>query len=245
MFDEATGLAFYSLRMDEQQIAKIDGLILDGKMLWAVRQYRRATGSKLAEAKAYVDARSEDLSKERSKRAKDTPPVVDLAVARRFTRIEEDDLAQIRSACSQLETVLYGLNYQVTVEVVGQTYTGDSLPVADFIRIVYPKSEPHLASTMKVDRQTMRSELTANLSHEGDSGAGPQFTPERRSRVNAQLLPSLFKHLDHLMAPESTVIYSYNSDVGLPGYYMFWFSAFVLDNTASQTALILSAVASD
>ncbi len=96
--------------MDERQAAKIDEFILDGQILMAVRQHRDTTGSELGEAKAYVDARSGALREERGKgqtqRIEDPSGAVDQVSAHRFTMIDEDDLAEIRSVCAQLVAVM-------------------------------------------------------------------------------------------------------------------------------------------
>lgn len=230
--------------MNGDEVARVDHAILTSTILLAVREYRSITGSELDEAIEYVNARSELL--DTGHREPDpVPPPLDQTIVECLTEIQDSELVELKSICDQLETVLYGLNYQVTVEAAGREYSAGGLPINEIMRVMYPYSEPHLATLTPIERETMEAAVTASFNWEGDSGSGPNFTPEEREKMNAQLLPSLIEGLARLAPSETSDVYSYSSDVGLPGYYTYWFEAYVLHDTESGTVLCFTAVASD
>ncbi len=209
--------------------------------LGAIREYRRATGHGLAEGKAYVDGRSEELQPVRQEPP--ARPELSQAILAQLTEIADPELVRLQSICSELERVVHGQDYQVTIAVAGRAYSGVDLPLNEVMASMYPNSKPHLATLTQVDLAVAKSAFAEQLNREGDFGT--QFTPERRARLNDQLLPSFMDSSDRLMPPSSTSAYHYNSDVGLPGYHTYWYEAFLLQNVELGRIVVLSAVASD
>ncbi len=236
-----------SLTLTAEQFALIDTELTNGNLIAAIRTYRTFTGSDVTTAKQFVDARRAELRVTSPITfPRPTAPVQpDPAVMATITTVAESDLRSLWRVLKETENLLYGINYHVTLSANVASLPNDSLPVIETMATIHPKSKPGKAETTIVSIADFKSDVTDCLTYEGDSSSGPQFSPQNRLKLNEMLIPDLWREIAQFTPFEESDILSYNNDTGLPGYYVFWFFAYLIHCPSKRRCLILTGMSSD
>jgi hypothetical protein len=233
--------------LSAEQLAAIDAELTNGNLIAAIRAYRGFTGSGLATAKRFIDARDAEL--------RDTAPAAflqpispvqpDPAVMSTIIPVADRELQSLRRVLKQIEKLLYGFNYQVTLSANAASLPPGSIPVIETMVTLYPDSEPGNAETTAASIADFKSDVADCLTYEGDSSSGPQLSTRNRSRLNDQLIPDLWLEIAAITPFEGCSILSNNNDTGLPGYYVYWFFAYLIHCPANRRCLVLTGMSSD
>jgi hypothetical protein len=159
--------------------------------------------------------------------------------------VDEAKVQPVSKRLRQLEQLLSGLNYEVTLEVKALELPGAELHLSEVMRKCYPRSEPQAAKVTGVSAGELKTEVDACLTYEGDEHAGPRFTPARRTKLEQELLPAFWRELAELIAYEEAELHSYGNETGLPGYPVFWFFAFALHDRSQRRCVVITGSSSD
>lgn len=229
------------------QIAAIDEELFAGNIITAIRHYRGFTGASLYVAKSFVDCRLKELRNDMPSRfpAKPTPPELDSKILQQIESLPECELQSFKATLKKIEKILYGLNYAVTLSVSAARLPTAELPVNELMRALYPESIPYDATIMPVSSEELVAEITECLAYEGDMGAGPQLTARRRAILLETMLPEYLRQLNVLAPLEASSLYSYSSDVGIPGYCVFWFFAYLIHHHDTKRCFVITGISSD
>jgi len=229
------------------ELEVIDKHLFADQMIVAIRELRRFTDADLAEAKSFIDNRLQFLHAEYSDRFPKKPetPELDPTMMAQIQLLPDRDLDALRSTMEKIEKTLYGLNYQVTLAVGAVTVPTSELPVAAVMRTLYPESTPHETRVEAVGPDQLVTNVTRCLTNEGDTGAGPQFTPMRRKLLKDNLIPEYWRQLNALSPLETSTSVSYHSDTGLPGYFAFWFFVYLIHDAEKSRCVVITGMASD
>ncbi len=223
------------MNLDTEQIDVIDEQLIAGNIIAAIREYRRLTGSELGDAKRYTGDRLKQLQKENSLEVSKTSPTQGLSpeMLRQIKPLPESDLHGFRSTLNQIEKVLYGSNYAVSLSVCGAMLPATSeLPINELMSVFYPSSTPQNAKISRVSSEELTADVTQCLTCEGSYSA-------------EALMPEYWRQLNALVPLDSSSIYSYDSDVGLPGDYVFWFFAYLIHNPNANRCVVITGMSSD
>jgi hypothetical protein len=229
------------------QLASIDTDLTSGNVIAAIREYRAFTGADLATAKQFVDKRYAELRVTMSTEFPSpiVPILPDPAIMATIALVADRDLAALRRVLDQIEKVLYGLNYQVTLSAKAVALSNHSLPIVETMTLLYPDSKPSIAEMMAITVEELQSDVIDCLTYEGDSSSGPQFCDLNRLRLNDLLIPAMWREISAITPIEKCTILSYNDDTGLPGFYVFWFFACLLHCSANGRCLLITGMSSD
>ncbi len=235
------------MSLSAEQLAVIDAELANGSLIAAIREHRTFTGSDLTTAKHFVDARLAELRvNSPTTFPRPTAPVhPDPAVMATIATVAESDLRSLRRVLNDTEKLLYGMNYRVTLSANVASLPNYSLPIIETMATIHPKSKPGKAETTIVSIADFKSDVTDCLAYEGDSSSGPQFNSPNRLKLNEVLIPDLWREITQFTPFEESVILSYNNDTGLPGYYVFWFFAYLIHCPSKRRCLILTGMSSD
>ncbi len=218
------------MNLSTNQLAAIDEQLCNGNIIAAVTEYRRLTDAQLGDAKKFIDGRLDQLRREQPLRFAVTAfsPTLAPQLMQQIKPLDEHALFPIRSTMEQMEQLLYGYNYAVTLSVNAAALPTSDLPIRELMSVLYPKSTPYNATTLPVRFEEFVNDVTECLTYDGNLSAGPQFTHERKENLTNALLPRYWQQLNDLSPLDSCSILTYSSDVGLPGYYVFWFFAYLI-----------------
>ncbi len=234
-------------KLSAKRIATIDEQLFAGNVIAAIRDYRSFTGAQLVDAKRFIDRRLEQLRKEQPSRfpVPASPSALDPQILQQIEPLGEPDLVPIRSTLTQIEKLLYGYNYAITLSVNAATLPVSNLPIKELMTVFYPESTPHNAKILPVGSEALVNDVTECLTYDGDASAGPQFTGERIEQLTGTLIPNYWRQVGALAPLESSSIFSYSSDVGLPGYYVFWFFAYLIHHSDAGRCVVITGMSSD
>ncbi len=233
--------------LSSEESAVIDEHLVAGHMIIAIRELRRFTGAELTEAKLFANARLERLQTEFPDRFPEESkvPILDTSILSEITPLRESDLAPIHSIIRDIEKTLFGLNYSVTLDVSGVQIPFSALPVAEVMRTLYPNSGPHEATVLPSELDQTIVEVSSRMMYEGDRGSGPQLSPGELKRLETKQLPDYWYELNVLLSLGASATYSYDSDLGLPGDYVFWFYVYLIHNVEAGRCVVITGMASD
>ncbi len=223
------------VNLNTEQIDAIDEQLIAGNIIAAIREHRRFTGSELGDAKRYVGNRLKQLQKEWLLDVPRASPPQGLLpeVLGQIKPLPESDLHSFRSTLNQIEKMLYGWNYAVSLSVSGAMLpVMPELPINELMLVLYPESTPQSAKTSLVSLEELTAYVNQCLTCEGSYSA-------------EALLPEYWRQLNALVPIDSSSIYSYGSDVGLPGDYVFWFFAYLIYNSNANRCVVITGMASD
>lgn len=235
------------MNLDPAELEVIDAYLFAEQMIVAIRELRRFTGADLSEAKSFIDDRLQLLHAECPDRFPKKPETLDLdpTIMAKIQVVPDHDLHALRSTMEKIEKTLFGRNYVVTLAVGAVTVPMSEFPVAEVMRTLYPETTPHETAVQAVQPDQLITNVTRFLASEGDEGAGPQFTPIRRNQLNDNLIPEYWRQLNALSPLESSILISYNGDTGLPGYFVFWFFAYLIHDAEKSRCVVITGMASD
>jgi hypothetical protein len=235
------------MSLTEIQRDTIDAAIVNGNVIEAVRNHRAYTGSDLAAAKQFVDARHSQLLADCPQRfPSPIPPTVpNPAITDQIVVASNGHLKSVNRLLNKIEKALYGLNYEATLSARVAELPSTNLPAVETIAKLYPDAEPAPDKFSHVTLNELKSDITERLTYEGDIGSGPQFTVKRRTHLTSELIPQLWTELDALTPLEESACVSYNCDIGLPGYYVFWSFAFLIHCPQSNRCSVITGMSSD
>jgi len=235
------------MSLSAEQLAAIDAELANGNLIAAIREHRAFTNSDLATAKRFIDARHAELRvAARSPFPRPIAPVEpDPAIMATITPIADRELRSLRRVLEQVEELLYGFNYQVTLSANAASLSHDALPVIETMTTLFPDSEPGNAETAATSIADFKSDVIDCLTYEGRLSSGPQFSDGSRSKLNDQLIPDVWREIDAITPIEACSILSYDSDTGLPGDNVFWFFAYLLHCPANGRCLVFAGMSSD
>lgn len=211
---------------------EIRRLVTERGLVQAVRELR-CRGVAFPEAARIVSEGAQDL-----------PPPEAVATV---TPLERSDPLQgdIEPLCKRLAGIadlLHGLNYQITTDARGLSRGDPSLDPARVIATLYPESVPTEFNVRPLPPQVALDHVREVLLYEGDSGSHPDSSG--LETVRSTELPGLLDAISACLSADSEA-FSYNSDAGLPGYYVYWCFCFLFHDPTSGNWLSISAVASD
>lgn len=235
------------MSLSAEQLAAIDGELTNGNLIAAIREHRAFTGADLATAKQFIDARHVELrvTKPTLFPQPIAPAQPDPIIMANITPVADREMRSLRGVLKEVEKLLYGLNYQVTLSANAASLPNDSLPVIETMATLYPDSDPCNAETAAASVANFKSDVTDFLTFEGDLSSGPQFTYQNRFKLNDQLIPDLWREIAQITPFEDSIIRSYNNDAGLPGYCVFWFFAYLIHSPSKGRCLVLTGMSSD
>ena len=235
------------MNLTAEQLASIDAQLFAGDIIAAIRLHRRYTDTQLINAKSFVDHRVEHLRSLQPSKFPETstPPQPDPQILSQITPLPAQDLHKLRSTLTRIEELLPGLNYVAILDVSAATIPNTKLPFNELMLSLYPASVPHDATIMKVSSVELVNDVNECLKYAGRDSAGPQFTDRRFKELTDTLLPQFWQQLNSITPLESALLYSYSSDVGLPGYYVFWFYAYLLHCPETNRCVVITGTASD
>jgi hypothetical protein len=235
------------MNLSASQLVAIDEQLFAGDMIAAIRDHRRFTSAQLVDAKAFIDLRLEQLRRDQPSRFPITlsPPTLNPQVLQQIVPFLERDLGTFRSTLRQIEKLLYGINYAVTLSVSAAKLPTSDLPVNEMMSVLYPESTPHSATILPVRSEELVTDVTECLTYNGDASSGPQFTAKRFEQLSKILIPSFWQQLSDLAPLESSTIFSYSSDAGLPGYNVFWFFAYLVHHSDPSRCIVITGMSSD
>jgi hypothetical protein len=233
--------------LSDEQLAFIDNALNGGNLIAAIREYRRFTGSDLAAAKQFVDSRQTELLNTHSNASpmQLAPRQPDPAIKSTIKPVSDLELRPLRYILSEIETLLYGINYQVTLSANAARLPHAILPVIETMMTLYPGSEPESSDTKAASVNELKAVVTDCLQYEGDSSSGPEFNNRKRTRLNDNLLPDLWAAVNAILPLKECNIISYSSDVGIPGYPVYWFFAYLIHCSKCGRCLVLAGTSSD
>ncbi|MCY1081564.1 hypothetical protein [Archangium lansingense] len=162
--------------------------------------------------------------------------------------LREVDKAKVRPVSKvlrQLERLVSGFNYSITLDVKALDLPGAELPLNEVMLACYPESQPHLVHVRQVSLEEMKTDVDSCLRYEGDEAAGPQFTAARREKLEQELLPAFWRGLAELIPYPEAELHSYPDERGLPGYVVFWSFAYVLHHRAQRRCVVITGSSSD
>jgi hypothetical protein len=174
-----------------------------------------------------------------------SPPTPDAQILQQIALVSERDLFNLRSTLKQIENLLYGNNYAVALSVNAATLKMSDLPFNELMLVLYPKSTPHNATILPVCPEELMADVTGCLLYEGDNSSGPQLSDRRLKTLSETLLPEFWRQLGALSPLQSSSIYSYSSDMGLPGYFVFWFFAYLIHYSDTNRCVAITGMSSD
>ena len=235
------------MNLSAEQLAAIDAQLIAGDIIAAIREVRGFTGAQLREANSFVDGRLEWLRKVLPSRFASgaTPSTPDPNILRQIELLPDHQLTDFRSALKQIEQLLYGFNYAVTLSVNAVTVPFIDLPINELMLSVYPASTPHLAIVLPIRAAELVTNVTTCLTYAGTQSSGPQFTADRLKKLSETLLPDYWRQLSALTPLDSSRIYTYGSDTGLPGYYVYWFFAYLVHYPNANRCVVITGMSCD
>lgn len=150
---------------------------------------------------------------------------------------------EIEEIISELEYILCGLNYQTTfgINVLNDCSTTDVF--RNQLQQIYSSSNALHAELNIVTQHEFLTEIDYGLDFRGV----PQyFGFEVNKEENGILLEIQKRYLTYIFnhISDSTLIYSYPEDKGIPGYVVYWRFAFAIIN-ANSPSLFIYGSASD
>ncbi|WP_375767711.1 hypothetical protein NR798_39480 [Archangium gephyra] len=165
-----------------------------------------------------------------------------------MVQLREADKAQVRPVSKvlrQLERLVSGFNYGITLDVKALELPGAELPLNEVMRTCYPESQPHLAKVRQVSLEELTTDVETCLRYEGEAHAGPRFTAARREKLEQELLPAFWRALAELISSEEAELHDYPDERGLPGYRVFWSFTYVLHHRTRRRCVVITGSASD
>jgi hypothetical protein len=147
-----------------------------------------------------------------------------------------------REILNEMQTVLYGGNYQVTLTVEDLADVQNQETIRRSLRILYPGNDFGGEMQIQTDDE-FKKEVLLCLLYPGDTGAGPMFTPQRQAKIEDELIPAFWLELDRNYPDRK--IWKYGQFDGLPGYPVFWDFVYIITKADCSAGLLFSGAASD
>lgn len=229
-----------SVNLTVDQLAIIDKQLLDGNLVAAVRELRQFTGVQLAEAKIFVDDRLAYLRMTRPSQfqtAQKASPLPQPWVLQQIKPLPDEALREFRALLSHIDATLCGLNYVTTLSVHAATVPASDLPIPELMMTFFPKSTPFEAKIRSAQPDELVEYVTECFRYVGGGSAGPQL-------IDA-LLSEYWRHLNLLVPLETSTLYYYGSDVGLPGHYILWRFAYLLHDSKTNRCVVITGNSTD
>jgi hypothetical protein len=140
---------------------------------------------------------------------------------------------KINTALSELQTLLYGYNYEVFL----QSYQLPLIPgatVKDYIIQAFPNAE--VGRIWQISEQDVFMEVEQSLTYSGDDSSGPNPMALKSPRFS-ELLGITVLHLEKIVK-NATAISGFWLKDGHPAYPVFWDFAFVVIGTQNVELFI-------
>lgn len=147
----------------------------------------------------------------------------------------------IKDVLAQLEHILYGYNYQVTLGVELFENCQDMNSFKDALKARLPDTRPHAVSPVPISEADFLEEIELGLTYRGDEHAGLKLTPKKQEKFD-QLQKDYKDFLSSYIHPE-TKFYIYPDETGIPGYPVFWDYRFII--ASGGTFLLVYGSSSD
>lgn len=222
------------------QLAIIDKQLLDGNIVGAIKDLRQFTGFSLAEAKTFVDDRLAYLrvtQPPRPQPVQKIPPAPSPWMLQQIKPLPDEALREFQSLLSRIDASLRGINYVTTLTVRAATVPELDLPIPELMLTLFPKSTPYEARILPVKPDELVEHVTECFQYVGGGSAKPQL-------INT-LLSEYWHHLSRLVPLESSALYYYGSEVGLPGHYIFWRFAYLLHDQKTNRCVVITGNSAD
>lgn len=158
--------------------------------------------------------------------------------------VQSAEIAAFDDYLKSLRSVLAGWNYVTHFEAKYFRLAGDYLPIKEIMLLAYPASKPDEARIMQWPVETMIEEVNPCLSVPWYAKEGHSETDTDTAAV-ASRRTDFWRHLQNCIDYDLADVYSYGSEVGLPGYHVFWRFAWLIHSPAQKRCVFLYGVSSD
>lgn len=136
---------------------------------------------------------------------------------------------------------LVGVNYVTHFEAKAFDLPNSHLPISKMMLLAYPDSRPDEASI-----QVCSLEILLEITNPCFSYSGASFTQiDTNDTIAENLRAEFWHHLRNCIDYENAAIYSYNSEIGLPGFNIFWSFSWLIHNAAQKKCVFLYGGSSD
>jgi hypothetical protein len=155
--------------------------------------------------------------------------------------LHSPEIAAFNGYLEALKLVLVGVNYVTHFEAKAFDLPNSHLPISTIMLMAYPNSKPDEAYIKECSLEILLEITDPCFSYPDAS-----FTKSDTHGVIAgNLRAGFWQHLENCIDYKNASIHSYNSEVGLPGYDVFWSFSWLIHNAAQKRCVFLYGGSSD
>ena len=146
---------------------------------------------------------------------------------------------RIEDTFSQLESLMYGHNYQVKfgLHIFENCYNLDDFKRK--LKQVYKNSRPEEVKPIQLTEADLWEDIDFAFNYRGDSGAGLSLSEGKEKLLKKE--QEKYKAFIKQYINKETEIYSYPDDEGIPGYTVFWDFSFIVFTNDNKCLFIFGA----
>lgn len=149
---------------------------------------------------------------------------------------------EIKYTIDRLEHLMYGYNYEVSfgIDVLESCRTLENF--FSQLKLAYKDLKPETTQLVPLTETAFWEEVDFGFAFHGDSAAGLTLSPEKEEALKRE--QTRYKSFVQHFLSDTTKIYSYPDEEGIPFYVVFWGYAFILLND-DRPSLFIYGAASD
>lgn len=131
--------------------------------------------------------------------------------------------------------MLVGVNYVTFFEAKEFELTNGKLPIREVMLLAYPDSKPDEAPIKQCSLEVMLEETNPCFSY----NASFLSRDKADEKVVDNLRAGFWRGLGSCIDSENAIIYSYNSQIGLPKYDIIWQFAWLIHTAAQKKCVFV------
>ena len=155
--------------------------------------------------------------------------------------IQSKEIVAFNNYLKILGNILCGVNYVTYFEAKAFDLTSSFLEISKVMFIAYPHSKPNETYIKECSLEILLEVTDSCFSY-----CGASFVKDdANGAISEDLRTGFYRHLAKCVDYENAAIYSYNSEVGLPGYDVFWSFCWLIHNVEQGRCVLLYGGSSD
>lgn len=143
---------------------------------------------------------------------------------------------EIKDCTERLRHLMYGYNYEVTLGIE----IFDDCPAIDFfllkLKLLFPDTKPGKTELILLEQEDFDEEINFGFAYRGDEHSGLELIDSQEKEL--LVLQQKYRELVGRYITAGTMIYSYTSEEGIPGYAVYWGYTFILLNKEGASLLV-------
>lgn len=149
---------------------------------------------------------------------------------------------EIKDCTDRLTHLMYGYNYQITLGIEAFDDCSTFELFFQKLKLLFPDTQPGKAELILLHEDDLNEEINFGFAYRGDEHSGLELNDSQEKEL--LVLQQKYRELISRCITPGTMIYSYTSEEGIPGYPVYWGYTFILLNKEG-TSLLVYGSASD